>query len=95
LGELAWTLNTSIQSSQHLDDRDTALDQEGYQLINASVNWAQIAGTNLELRLWGRNLTDQKYKVGGVGILDVAGFSSALWGAPRTYGIDLTYRFGK
>lgn len=95
MGKLTWTLNAYAQSKQHNDDRDVVLDQGSYALYNASVSWAQIAGSKLDLRLWGRNLTDEKYMVGGVGILDAAGFSSALWGEPRTYGIDLVYRFGE
>jgi iron complex outermembrane receptor protein len=95
LGELTWTLNAYAQSKQHNDDRDVVLDQKSYALYNASVSWKEIAGSKFDFRLWGRNLTDEKYMVGGVGILDVAGLSSALWGTPRTYGVDLTYRFGE
>jgi iron complex outermembrane receptor protein len=65
---------------------DNSTSQPSYNLINASVDWTSRGG-GYELRLWGRNLADEKYfswaSTSGVGAL----FSPA---APRTYGITLS-----
>lgn len=94
MGELVWTLNAYHRSDSHLDDRDTEVDQDAYTLVNASVTWEKVAGSNFDMRLWGRNLGDKEYKVGTVGIMDSAGFASVFYGPPRTYGFDVTWRFG-
>ncbi|WP_162846143.1 TonB-dependent receptor [Seongchinamella sediminis] len=79
------------------------LVQESYDLINARLTYGDIAlgdGT-LMVSLWGNNLTDEAYKIGGYEIdagdpafggIGRTGISQ--WGEPRTYGLDVTYRFG-
>lgn len=95
MGELIWTMNVYTQSKQHLDEQDVASDESGYSLINASVTWERVADSGFDLRLWAKNLADKEYRTYSVSLLDSPGFAGVLWGAPRTYGLDLVYRFGK
>ena len=93
--ELVLTLNGYRQGRAHLDDVDVEADQESYSLVNARLDWARVAGSKFSLGIWARNLTDEEYGVGTVSILDTsAGSSGRVWGNPRTYGIDVTYRLG-
>jgi iron complex outermembrane receptor protein len=55
----------------------------------------------LSVAAWGKNLTDEEYKIGGfeidAGDPDFGGIGRtgiSQWGEPRTYGLDITYRFG-
>lgn len=52
---------------------------------------ASFERANLEVSLWGRNLTDQEYVVRA---FENDYYVSAIPGAPRTYGISLAYEFG-
>ncbi len=71
----------------------TAID--GYGLINARVTAGGLRlgdrGT-LDLSAWGRNLADKEYPVTAIDNLPHAD-RAVLWGEPRAYGVDVTYRF--
>jgi iron complex outermembrane receptor protein len=64
--------------------------QQAYGLLNAMLS-ASFERTNLEVSLWGRNLTDQDYIVRA---FESDYYVTAVPGAPRTYGISLAYEFG-
>lgn len=62
---------------------------------NISLAWDEIMGSDISAQLWVRNVFDD------VQLLDVfagantaLGYSSAVVGEPRTYGLTLSYRFG-
>lgn len=68
---------------------------DAYAVLNARLSLTDIdlgnnAG-NLEVSLWGKNLFDTEYVVVGFPAGAVA--ESVAYGTPRTYGLDLTYRF--
>jgi outer membrane receptor for ferrienterochelin and colicin len=71
---------------------------DSYDLVNASLAWTQGP---VAIRAWGRNLTDEDYAVHGLyfGVDprdDYAAWSNQTYtqlGAPRTYGLDMTYSF--
>jgi iron complex outermembrane receptor protein len=65
--------------------------QAPYGLVNALISLRSEA-RNLEFGLWGRNLTDQRYIDRA---FETDYYISALPGAPRTYGISLTYHLGE
>lgn len=70
-------------------------DLDSYALINARLTLADIplgtGSNNLQVSLWGRNLADSEYIVVG---FPVGGLAEAeAYGTPRTYGVDLTYKF--
>ncbi|WP_207431439.1 TonB-dependent receptor [Sabulibacter ruber] len=65
-------------------DLANQLSQEGYGLLNARVG---VQTRRLELFLWGRNLTDEKY-------IDYAyNFGAARLGNPATYGVSIRGNF--
>ncbi|MBL4838699.1 MAG: TonB-dependent receptor [Kordiimonadaceae bacterium] len=71
------------------------MDLDSYMLLNARLNLADInLGNNsgaLGLSLWAKNLTDEEYVVYGVPLTGVGAVQ--VFGTPRTYGFDLTYKF--
>ena len=61
-----------------------------YGLLNARLTLAEIPGVEgVRVGLWGRNLTDTEYYIMQFNI----GRPGALFGEPRTYGVDLTVEF--
>lgn len=69
------------------------LATESYTLVNASLNF-EPRGQNWSVSVWGRNLTDEDYLV-GVADDDLLGTGRTFggYGAPRTYGARLQYRY--
>ena len=94
-GELRVTPSLSYRSDYHLFDiPDPILDQEGYVLADASVIWTAPSG-NWELGLFGRNLTDVRYRVGAYSFPGATynNSISAFYGPPTTYSARVTVKF--
>jgi iron complex outermembrane receptor protein len=66
---------------------------KGYHLVDASIDWTQVMGNPFDLRFYVKNLSDEKYATGGVSVISTGLYAYTL-GAPRTYGLELRYRFG-
>jgi len=64
-----------------------------YDLANFRVEVSNISGKNLSAAVYVKNAFDKKYQVGSIGVLDLVGIAPALWGDPRTWGMEVTYRF--
>jgi len=74
-----------------------AMKAPNYTLVNGRV---QLAGIplqkgSLDLALFGRNIFDKKYRISGVDFGPSLGFATNAYGAPRTFGVQLTYNFAE
>ncbi|WOK36330.1 TonB-dependent receptor [Sphingomonas sp. C3-2] len=92
IGKLSTNVNYTMQSDKYV----SATISGGkyivgdYGLLNARLTLAEIPGVDgVRVGLWGRNLTDKEYYIMQFNI----GRPGALFGEPRTYGIDLTAEF--
>jgi iron complex outermembrane receptor protein len=72
-------------------DRTSIARQEAFGVWNASVDF-DIARSGLDVGLWARNLTNERYFSRALNSLTFVG---ATLGDPRTYGVSLRYRFGR
>lgn len=68
------------------------LKQDGYLLTNARLSLTQDDGP-WEAALWVRNIADEKYVVAGEDLFLAAGVGTWVLGTPRTYGVQVGYRF--
>jgi len=59
-----------------------------------SLNDIPLGGSKGALRvsLWGKNLTDEEYRNWGIDF-GALGFAGAVYGEPRTYGLDVIYTY--
>ena len=57
------------------------------------MDWKGIVGTKFSAALFGRNLTDEEYFVGGMTLASALGHNAAAVGEPRTYGLELSYDY--
>ncbi|WP_336971124.1 TonB-dependent receptor [Sphingobium aromaticiconvertens] len=65
-----------------------------YDLVNMRFDLKGVAGTNFDAGFLMRNVFNKKYLASSnVGSAPL-GINSSFYGAPRTYGIELRYRFG-
>ncbi len=62
-------------------------------LLNTRLafEFQMASGSVLSLAAWGMNLTDEDYRTFGYGLRSGLGVNTQVYGAPRTYGIDLSY----
>ena len=65
----------------------------GYHVLSARAQWGNIFGTNLDLAVFCRNCTDEVYRQGGGSQGSSTGISNAVYGEPRTYGVEARFRF--
>ncbi len=61
-------------------------------LFNASVTYTETEGKYF-VRLYGKNLTDEEYKVGELPVADLWTF--AYYGEPQTFGVEFGMNFGQ
>ncbi|MDY6919320.1 MAG: TonB-dependent receptor [Pseudomonadota bacterium] len=66
---------------------------DSYELVNMRFNWINMMGSNFSSAVFGKNLTDEEYFVGGMALGASLGHNAAAVGEPRTYGVSLTYDF--
>ena len=62
-------------------------------LVNGRLGWTDIMGSGVAAALFGKNLLDRGHFVGGMTLAAALGHNAADVGEPRTYGLELTYRF--
>jgi iron complex outermembrane receptor protein len=98
-GDLSALIEYYRQSSVELNDsalQDNFLipKEAGYGNLNLRFDWSNIAGMPLDAGLFVRNATDDAHKLSVNSLYSSAGFISALYAEPRTYGIELRYRMG-
>ncbi len=88
-GNGAVTLAASYyHNSGYYSDPENRLEQPSYELVNASLGYQFDNG--LGIRLWGKNLTDDRYFT----FLQGDFFKDpAAYAPPRTYGITLSKEF--
>ncbi len=73
-------------------DRNEDVGQDSYSLWNARLSWFD-ANEQLEVALWGKNLSDKEYAAYMFELSDVVGGDQVMRGMPRTYGVDVKYTF--
>ena len=95
---IAEGLTAAVQGEAHSSGtvfKDAANDPliaaDSYWLFNARATIAK-PDAHWELALWGKNLTDKLYEVQGAN-LSTLGVLNKNYNTPRTFGVELTYRY--
>lgn len=67
----------------------------GRSLFDARLTLSEltIGGAEASLSLWGKNLTDEEYRVHAADMGPTLGYAGNTWAEPRSYGIDLSVSF--
>ena len=94
-GMLSFTPAISLRSDVQLFEfAAPLLDPDGYFLVDASANWLS-ANEKIKLSVNLRNLTDERYRVGGYNFPGALFGNSIIgyYGPPRTATFSVEYRF--
>lgn len=62
-------------------------------LVNVNISWESVMGSQVDLNVFGTNVTDEEYYTYFPGIGQVTEFETGVVGQPRMYGITATYHF--
>jgi len=98
LGPLDTTVDASFRSSvdyvpdNHTADSAFSTTQGSYGLLNARVS-QEISDWHTTVSVWGKNITDKHYFVGGNDFSTSLGFAYTIPGLPATFGVDVRKRF--
>ncbi|WP_294060006.1 TonB-dependent receptor [Sphingomonas sp.] len=94
-GTIAFTPSVALRSDTQMFEFATpALDQDGYALVDAALNWTSGSG-RYRVGVAARNLTDARYRVGGYNFPGALTGNSVIgyYGPPRTVTGTLEVRF--
>jgi len=94
-GDLTFNVDYSYQDKMYSDprNRETFDLIPSYDLWNARVTYA-TAGDRWNVSAWIRNATDETYIVNH-SRASLTNIDRVMWGAPRLYGINFTYKMGQ
>jgi iron complex outermembrane receptor protein len=91
-GNLGNALKLSLNYAWQSDMKwatDNIAEEKSYGLLDARIALAP-EDAKWAVALWGKNVTDELYRVN---IISFFGEEVSQFGAPRTYGVDVTLRF--
>jgi iron complex outermembrane receptor protein len=94
-GTISFTPSVSFRSDTQMFEIATpALDQDGYAVVDAALNWTSEGG-RYRIGVAGRNLSDTRYRVGGYNFPGALTGNSIIgyYGPPRTVTGTLEVRF--
>jgi iron complex outermembrane receptor protein len=85
--------STNVLAPEVLPAVAYEVTQKAYGLLDARIT-LQLTASNLDLALYGRNLTGKEYYAAANALDRALGYNVVVPGAPRTFGLELTKRFG-
>ncbi len=103
--KLTANVNATLRSDVPLDEFDLAGIEDGYALANARIAFDNIGGSNFGLAFFARNIFNKYYRIGVISLLSNGpvlngvnpgggvGYSSSVYGDPRTFGVEASFRF--
>jgi iron complex outermembrane receptor protein len=91
-GNLTWRGEAKYQSHIWFDQFNSAdVEEDDYVLLNAFVTF-ESADERWRVQAYGRNLTDKLYRQSVIRATSLIG-TLDFWGAPRTYGLEVGFRY--
>jgi len=91
----AWTDDQHTEALQ-LEKNQPGERLESYGLLNATLDWKGISGSNIDLAVFATNLTDETYRISNTDIYQAGsvGTWGTIYGEPRMVGARLRYNWG-
>jgi len=64
-----------------------------YSLFNARVDYNNIGGSQFSVGVWVHNIGDKLFLAYRNNVLALSGYNVVAYGDPRTYGMDVKFKF--
>jgi iron complex outermembrane recepter protein len=97
-GALVGTISYTYQSGETFQDDNVGVpyaNQPGFSLVDARVGWQSMLNSPVDVTLFVKNLTNKAYALDREDETQIGlGFVGTVYSDPRTYGLELRYRFG-
>jgi len=98
-GDLSASLSWYHQTRMFASDLNVGVNADvpipSYGVLDASVEWQRVGGSNFDIRLLMKNVSNRKYFTGGSATYASLGSTGFIMGAPRTFSLSVTYKFGE
>lgn len=92
--EVALTGNLYYRSARLGNDlRGFQSPMPGYTLINLRLDYNNIGGSSVSAGAYVRNVTNKLYSLTRNNVISLAGYDTRVYGDPRTYGAEVTFKF--
>lgn len=96
-GDLALRTELYAQTEQYFSNAADSIAPDtrlpGYALLSSRLSWRNAMGSGFDAALFGKNLLDRTYFAGGMTLAAALGHNAAAVGEPRTWGLEVSYRF--
>lgn len=89
-----WAYRSEFFGPNSLPDIEPESRVPGQGLLNATINWENIAGSPISGQVFVRNLLNEDYIVGVLSLQNALGLTTRTYGEPRMFGLTLKYAFG-
>ena len=99
IGDVSISSDLSYQSKVVIDDNIFTDPlrlgvSEERTIINLRVDWANIMGGPFDAAIFVKNATDKVFLLRSLNLLPSLGTHVGIFSEPRTFGLELRYRFG-
>jgi len=94
-GSLVASANYQYISSQFTDDNNVEFPEAeipGHGVWGARLDWKNVLGSNADLAIFGKNLSDKLYRL-NTSVSSTLGTVTNIYAPPRTYGVEMQYNF--
>jgi iron complex outermembrane receptor protein len=83
------------QGAQTTNSANAAtITETAFTNLDLRLDWRNIGGSKVDLAFYGKNVTNDRHLTQGTDLTGLLDLQSAEYAEPRTYGIELRYRFG-
>ena len=79
---------------QALQDPEQVGKQKAWSNLNLRLDWNNAGGTGIDAGLFARNVTKNVHLLGVGNLINNLGVITGIYSEPRTWGIELRYKFG-
>ncbi|MCZ6589042.1 MAG: TonB-dependent receptor, partial [Alphaproteobacteria bacterium] len=90
-GDIAWQVAVTYTDSRFHNYRNfDAQNMDSYTLVDTRLSWVSADG-RWDIAIFGNNVFDEEYKIGGFDLATLCGCAEEAWGRPAWWGIQARF----